>query len=206
MDPRSVFDQAVPFVYRSEEVATIRSRIESQKDKEQRGQQLPHGWVKYERLTRAELGDSLRSELARREGFQRRAQAFLGTVAVMSAFTIGMVGLLRNASLNTVPLTVLSVSIFATLAYLGGGAWFALGIIRPEQVYDLFLQNRVPDSDPLTEEQLKRFIIHAIHMNQAYNLIFASYSERAYRSVRNGLLGLMSVLAMLVVDQIWLRP
>lgn len=184
-----------PFCYEAQLISTIRARIGLQRHKEERAPQLDLVWQKYLQLALDDIKESLRAEITRRDQMNRRAQGFLGSVAVLSAFTIGTTSLLRP--LGSTPLNyVLSLGILGAVVFLGGAAWYALQILRPEQLYDVFLQARFRGEQPLAEPELKETLLFAIQLDQAYNLIFATYSERSYRCLRNGFICLLFVLIL----------
>lgn len=191
-------DQVLPFLVGREDVATIRTRIEVQLDRQLRGEALPSEWQRYRALPLGDLKESLRSELSRRDAITRRAQAYLGSVAVMSAFTIGIIGVLRGAS--DFPVLPIGAASLAAVSFLAGAAWSAWRVARPEHVYDLDLQSRMQGEAPLSEDALKDSAIFSIHMNQAHNLIFSQYSERASRCLRNGLVCLVLIMFLLLLN------
>lgn len=184
-------DQILPFRVGRSEISTYRARIEQRESEHAKGAPLVPIWRKYRALSMAELEASLRSDLSRRDGIFRRGLAYLGSVAVLSAFTFGVVrALADNAGPLTAPLCAMSVLV---VAFLGTAGWSALQIVKPELVYDLFLQARVPGDHPLQDDDLKDEVIYEIHMNQALCLIFSEHSKRAYRCLRNGLVSLLLV-------------
>lgn len=193
-----MLDHLLPFFFQARQIHEIRTRIDVQHDKQQRGRQLDASWFKYRELPRDALLDSLRAELSRRELIHRRAQTFLGSVAILSAFTIGAIGSFPPH--GCVSLTaLLATSTAITMLFLAGAAWAAMQIIRPEQLYDLFLQSRMENDEPLTDDGFKDAVLYAIQMNQAYLLIFSAYSERSFRCLRNGFVCLMVVLLLLLL-------
>lgn len=156
-------------------------------------------WEKYRSLPMNELQESLRSELARREYIHRRAQAFLGSIAVMTAFTIGATNSLRTAE-SVLPLWLITPAILVAFLYLAGGGWYALATIKPGLMHDLSLQTRM-DGDSLQNDSLRQnTLLSLIHMSQAQNLIFNVLAERMSRCVRNGFLLLGVVLLLIVID------
>jgi hypothetical protein len=67
-------------------------------------------------------------------------------------------------------------------------------------LHDLFLQNRMRDTAPKDEAELKQTLVSLIQLNQAYSLVFATFAERTYRSLRNGVIILVLALAVVVFD------
>ncbi|HEX9669903.1 MAG TPA: hypothetical protein VGC93_10515 [Thermoanaerobaculia bacterium] len=194
-------DELLPFFVGRSIVRQLRVRIGLQRRKWEQGNPLDSSWNKYRQLTEDALKESLRSELYRRELMHRRGQAFLGSVAVMSAFTIGATGLFGRSA-HVIPVWVLGAAILAPLPYLLGAVWFALRIVKPEELCDLYLQARMPGGEVVVDDSLKDVILNAIQLNQAYNLLFATYSSRSYRCIRNGIVCLVVALVLLVVDAI----
>ena len=66
----------------------------------------------------------------------------------------------------------------------------------------MYLQARMPGGEVVVDDSLKDVILNAIQLNQAYNLLFATYSSRSYRCIRNGIVCLVVALVLLVVDAI----
>jgi hypothetical protein len=192
----SVIEQLLPFLHATGDLKTIRTRLRFE---EKKTTELERSWQPYRELGEARLEKSLRGEHMRREQFHRRAQAFLGSMAVMSAFTIGGLGLVR-AEKHGLPSWVLAISLLCTLLYLAGGAWSALMIISPSQLYDLNLQNQMDGSTPLDESERIDLLIVLVKLTEAQNLILAMLSERAYRFMRNGVVALMVSLFLLLCD------
>ena len=196
---RQILEQLVPVLYERREEKRIRLRLRAKENKIGRGDGLDESWKRFRALDAGDLKEALASELNRRDGFQRRALGFLGTVAVMSAFVIGAVSLLRT-SRHAVPSAVTTPLVVLTLVYLGLAAWGALRIVSPGRLYDLNLHNRMPGQERLTEEAWKDIIIQAIELNEASNLILAYQSERTSRSLQNGIVCLVASLVAVVVD------
>ena len=95
------------------------------------------------------------------------------------------------------------MAILAPLPYLLGAVWFALRIVKPEELYDLYLQPRMPCDAVMVNDSLKDVTLNAIQLNQAYNLVFATYSRRCYRCIRNRVVCLVVTLVILVLDASW---
>lgn len=192
-------EQILPFFLNRSDVRRIRSRVTTWQKKADLGASIDPTWHQYRQLEESALKESLRSELSRRELMQRRSQSFLGTIAVMSAFTIGALSLFRLPR-YVIPDWVIAVGVIAVLAFLAGGAWSALQIVAPDQLYDLYLQNRMDHGTPIQGSAWTDVIIDAIQLNQAHNLIFSIYSLRSYRCIRNGLVSLVLSLLLLLID------
>ena len=192
-------EQLIPTFHERHTEKSIRLRLKAKQNKIKRGESLEETWKHFRALDVAALKEALKSELDRREAFQRRGLGFLGIVAVMSAFVLGAVSLLRYPR-HEIPSAVTISLIFLTLGYLAYAAWSALKIIAPGQLYDLSLQNRMPGEEPLEEEAWKDVIIEVVELNQVSNLLLAFGSERSYRSLRNGLACLVASLVAVVVD------
>lgn len=197
----SVLDQVFPFRLNHRSLAEIRTRIAVQECKGERSLTLDPTWEKYRCLDEAALRDSLRAELARREQVQRRAQTFLGSIAVMTAFTIGAVGALRVAA-GVLPGWILGLAVLLTLPYLAAAAWFALATVRPGELYDVFLQSRVHEGQQIRDSAWKDALLWLVQINQAQNLILGVLAERSYRCIRNGLICLVAVFLLLLADGI----
>jgi hypothetical protein len=195
----SFVDQLLPFRLERDHVRTIRSRIGVQEKKHNARSAVDPTWEKYLALDVSALQDSLRAELSRREAVHRRAQTFLSSIAVMTAFTIGATNSLRLSHHVISPWLMASGIAFAFF-YLAGGGWYALATIRPGPLYDLFLTNRMNADQPLDDNERKGMLLYLVQMNQAYSLIFATLSERTYRCIRNGVIVLVTVLLMIVLD------
>lgn len=201
MRTAGMLDQVLPFRFEHKSLSEIRTRIKVQERKSDLSLKLDASWEKYRCLDEAELRDSLRVELARREQVQRRAQTLLGSIAVMTAFTIGASGALRLPA-NLLPCWILAFAVLLTLPYLAAAAWFALRTVRPGELFDVFLQSRVHEGKPVRDSVWKDQLIWLIQMNQAQNLILGVFAERSYRCIRNGIIGLVAVFLLLLADGI----
>ena len=188
---KALLDLVLPFWMERTEISTYRARLEQRRAEHAKGNSLYPEWRKFRELSLADLKESLRCDLTRRDVIHRRALTYLGSVAVLSAFTLGVTRVLSEQSGPAFAANSLTAAL--VIVFLGGAAWSALRIVGPEDVYDLFLPIRVPADHPLSEAELKDEIIFFIHMNQAHNLIFNKYSLRADRCLRNGLISLLLV-------------
>ncbi len=194
-----MFEQVLPHRHERQSLQETRLRIE-QKEKE-KSQVLDRPWEKYRCLDKDDLRDALRAELARRDQLQRRAQTFLGSIAVLTAFSIGIVGALRSSNF-ILPVWAIAIPTLPTLLYLASGAWSALEAVRPGTLYDVWLQSRIDGKEKLDDKTMLDRLIWIVHITQAQNLITAILAERTYRSVRNGLFCLVGVLLLLLADTI----
>ena len=194
-------NQLLPFLFERSQMRTTRTRISVRNNKIENGTLVDPTWEKFRALDTGILQDSLRVELSRREYVHRRAQTFMSVIAVMTAFTIGATNILRLPR-HIIPSWAMALGVLFAFLYLAIGGWYALQTIRPGQLHDFHLQNRMKDDRPLDENELKDMLLSLIQMNQAQSLIFSTLAERTYRSVRNGVLLLGAVLLVLVIDSI----
>jgi hypothetical protein len=195
----SLEDQLFPFRLDRDIARKILVRLNLRARKDDVGLPLGASWGVYRQLDEDDLKESLRVELSRREIIQRRALSFLGVIAVMSAFTLGAIGL-THQNRHVVPTWLLLLPVGVALAYFTGGTWAALRTVAPEQLHDLFLQVRLDGGKRWSDDDWKDVILKAIEADQAYNLIYSIYAARSYRCLRNGLFCLVLALFLLLGD------
>ena len=157
-------------------------------------------WQNFLKLPLTNLEDSLRMERARREIIQRRALVFLGYAAIVTALTLGTLNLIESNS-SALSL-VFGFGLILTVTYLGGSVFCAFIIIRPALVPDMYLQAKMNDGEPASEDELKTETLIAIQLAQTDNLILSIYAERSALFFRNGLWCLFAMVYALVFVKI----
>ena len=135
-------------------------------------------------------------ERARREIIQRRALVFLGYAAIVTALTLGTLNLIESDS--SARSLVFGFGLILTVTFLGGSVRCAFIIIRPALVPDMYLQAKMNDGEPASEDELKPGMLIAIQLAQTDNLILSIYAERSARFFRNGLWCLFAIVYALV--------
>ena len=133
-------------------------------------------------------------ERARREIIQRRALVFLGYAAIVTALTLGTLNLIESDS----SALVFGFGLILTVTFLGGSVLCAFIIIRPALVPDMYLQAKMNDGEPASEDEHKPGMLIAIQLAQTDNLILSIYAERSARFFRNGLGCLFAIVYALV--------
>lgn len=175
------------------EARRVRAAIE--RERERGG--LPEEYTHYRALPKDGLKDALKIEVARREQFTRKAQAYLMAVTLGTSFTIGVIGILTKApSLSQGPVVGFKIVLVGLVLSLFMSAVAALWVIAPSEAYDLYMQERtvptgVAEADDRDE---KDRIIRLVLFNQAYSLISAAYLSASYAGMRNGVWLVVAVL------------
>ncbi len=197
---------AVGFFFR--EVAAIvpavleARRVRAAIDRERDRGGLPEEFARYRALPKDGLKDALKIEVARREQFTRKAQAYLMAVTLGTSFTIGVIGILAKApSLPPGPVVGFKVVLVGLVLSLFMSAVAALWVIAPSEAYDLFMQERTaPTGDAEADDRdEKDRIIRLVLFNQAYSLVSAAYLSASYAGMRNGVWLVVAVLVAAIL-------
>lgn len=148
-------------------------------------------------LSKEDLKDSLKIEIARKEQFNRKAQAYLMGVTLASSFVVGLLGVYAKGG-GAMPWG-LKVALVLLVVSLVMSAASALRVIAPSMAFDLYLQNRLPEVDDNPDDFEKRRLLKFVLLNQGHNLIAVTYLTSSYRGMRNGLFLITGVLIWLIV-------
>ncbi len=144
------------------------------------------------------LRESHRFELARREQLQRRAQSYMVAVAVAVSFTLTILAASRSAT--DFQLRVGGrVALFAVLYYLMLCGLTALHVIAPSPAFDFPLQQCVAMHEAGLDA--KPCLIKSTYLNQNLVLALAAWSDVSRTALRNALVIIAALLAMLIVDE-----
>jgi PIN domain nuclease of toxin-antitoxin system len=102
--------------------------------------------------------------LARREQFNRKAQAYLMGVTVATSFAVGILGIYVRAGAGGVPLALKLILLGAVIS-LVMSAVSALRVIAPSEAFDLYLQARhiVPEDEKEGLARLSAAVISAVN-------------------------------------------
>jgi len=148
-------------------------------------------------LSKDALKDAHKLELGRREQFTRKAQAYLMGVAVGVSFAVGMLGLFARAHPAASVPVMLKIFLGSGVLSLFMAAVAALRVIAPSEGWDLWLQERYAEpEDELQKKQLLKLTL----LNQAYNLIGASYLATSYIGMRNGVYLVLCLLLWTIIS------
>ena len=189
-----MIDQLWPGWYRSKMLREVTARRGANELGLAAESAIEIDWQNFLKLPLTDLEESLRMERARREIIQRRALVFLGYAAIVTALTLGTLNLIESDS----SALVFGFGLILTVTFLGGSVLCAFIIIRPALVPDMYLQAKMNDGEPASEDELKPGMLIAIQLAQTDNLILSIYAERSARFFRNGLWCLFAIVYALV--------
>ena len=191
-----MIDQLWPGRYHSKRLREVTARRAAKELGLTAGSAIEIDWQNFLKLPLTDLEESLRMERARREIIQRRALVFLGYAAIVTALTLGTLNLIESdsAALSL----VFGFGLILTVTFLGGSVLCAFIIIRPALVPDMYLQAKMNDGEPASEDERKPGMLIAIQLAQTDNLILSIYAERSARFFRNGLWCLFAMVYALV--------
>ena len=191
-----MIDQLWPGWYRSKMLREVTARRAANELGLAAESAIEIDWQNFLKLPLTDLEESLRMERARREIIQRRALVFLGYAAIVTALTLGTLNLIESDS-SALSL-VFIFGLILTVTFLGGSVLCAFIIIRPALVPDMYLQAKMKDGEPASEDERKPGMLIAIQLAQTDNLILSIYAERSARFFRNGLWCLFAIVYALV--------
>ena len=191
-----MIDQLWPGRYHSKTLREVTARRAAKELGLTAGSAIEIDWQNFRKLPLTDLEESLRMERARREIIQRRALVFLGYAAIVTALTLGTLNLIESdsAALSL----VFGFGLILTVTFFGGSVLCAFIIIRPALVPDMYLQAKMNDGEPASEDERKSGMLIAIQLAQTDNLILSIYAERSARFFRNGLWCLFAMVYALV--------
>ena len=195
-----MIDQLWPGRYHSKRLREVTARRAAKELGLTAGSATEIDWQNFLKLPLTDLEESLRMERARREIIQRRALVFLGYAAIVTALTLGTLNLIESDS-SALSL-VFGFGLILTVTFLGGSVLCAFIIIRPALVPDIYLQAKMNDGEPASEDERKPGMLIAIQLAQTDNLILSIYAERSARFFRNGLWCLFAMVYALVFVKI----
>lgn len=187
-------EQVIPLLFERDAERTIQTRLVNH----DKSSILDKTWHRYRKLPLADIKEALKIELSRREAVQRRALAYLATVAMASAYSLGTASYLRSSSLTP---WLWAPVVTGALLYLAGAIKSTLAVVAPDVVYDYFLHLRMRDDAALSECEQADVVLRQIQGTQAQLLVFSYRSERATRCLRNGVL-LVAVTMLLIFSDI----
>lgn len=148
-----MIDQLWPGRYHSKTLSEVTTRRAAKELGLTAGSAIEIDWQNFLKLSLTDLEESLRMERARREIIQRRALVFLGYAAIVTALTLGTLNLIESDS------SALSLAfgfgLILTVTFLGGSVLCAFIIIRPALVPDMYLQAKMNDGEPASEDERK---------------------------------------------------
>jgi len=160
--------------------------------------EIPEHAKGYLDLSKDELKDSLKIEIARKEQFNRKAQAYLMGVTLASSFVIGVLGVYAKSGGSSLPFE-LKVVLLCLVFSLVMSAASALRVIAPSEAFDLYLQARHVLTDDDKSELEKKQLLKLTLLNQGHNLIAVTYLTASFRGMRNGLILVTGVLAWAII-------
>lgn len=159
----------------------------------------------YLQLDASDLKDSHRAVLGLREQLQRRAQAYLATVAIGSSFAMGVISLIARSHQGGIgdalpwPTRLFLLGIVGSLMM---SALCALAVLGPSELHDVWLRSQLPrDEDG---QQQRANLIRFIQLNESWTIVFERYVRASYIAMRNGVLLLFAwfVLVLLMPNRL----
>lgn len=159
----------------------------------------------YLKLDASDLKESHRAVLGLREQLQRRAQAYLATVAIGSSFAFGVISLAVRSHQGNVadafswPTRLFLLGVVGSLMM---SALCALAVLGPSELHDVWLRSQLPRDD--AGEQQRANLIRFIQLNESWAFVFERYVRASYIAMRNGVLLLFAwfVLVLLMPERL----
>jgi hypothetical protein len=159
----------------------------------------------YLKLDASDLRESHRAVLGLREQLQRRAQAYLATVAIGSSFAFGVISLVIRSHQGDIgdafawPTRLFLMGVVGSLMM---SALCALAVLGPSELHDVWLRSQLPRDE--AGEQQRANLIRFIQLNESWAIVFERYVRASYIAMRNGVLLLFAwfVLVLLVPERL----